>query len=392
MKHSLVIALLLFSFISVFAQSSDTYFVYSDDGNTMISGLTSEGMAAEELTIPSQVTLVQINALQDAQNLYTLIIEDGGNPDFEESAFGEDSSYGALNTMTRIILGNSMEADNMKNLFLCLGSGSNVSDVEITGLPAAAVSITLDEEDPLEAILTDQMNILMPAALVTDQVFGNANIFGKFEITNSYDLSTFCGNCTFEDTDDGSNLLFYVATELTSTPEIKIDRVHYIIPGMGVIMHRANSQLSNVAYLRRVDPDMLEGSQSVRYESDVDNIYGNTMLKGVLEDTQIGSTEGDKTNLILYNGLFWKTSGGRLGANRAYLQVNTEDLNSISANAGLALVMDDGQTESIRTETVLSSGASDSYGEGWFTLGGQRLENAPTQPGIYLHQGKKIKK
>ena len=70
-----------------------------------------------------------------------------------------------------------------------------------------------------------------------------------------------------------------------------------------------------------------------------------------------------------------------MGAGRAYLQVPTSEVANLS---NLAIVMEDeedGIGEITRKETARQR-------VGWFTIGGQRLNDQPQQAGIYVHNGR----
>ena len=87
--------------------------------------------------------------------------------------------------------------------------------------------------------------------------------------------------------------------------------------------------------------------------SEEQNLYNKNMLKGVTTATTIGKTDGDKTNLVLKEGAFHPTSGGTIGANKAYLQVPTT---ALAAREMLTLSFED-ETTGIR-ESNLPPGGS----------------------------------
>jgi hypothetical protein len=104
------------------------------------------------------------------------------------------------------------------------------------------------------------------------------------------------------------------------------------------------------------------------------------MLKGVTEPTPIEKTDGDKTNLVLSNGAFHPTSGGTIGANKAYLQVPTT---ALAAREMLTLSFDEGAT-AIR----LTTSPTRDEGE-WYDLSGRLLNSRPSAKGLYIYNGKK---
>ena len=50
----------------------------------------------------------------------------------------------------------------------------------------------------------------------------------------------------------------------------------------------------------------------------------------------------------------------------------------------------DGSTTAIRSITAETAGAAQTYGEGWYTLNGVKLQGAPVEKGVYIKDGKKI--
>ena len=95
---------------------------------------------------------------------------------------------------------------------------------------------------------------------------------------------------------------------------IHIQRVRYVKNGEGVLIHNQAGTSASADLLRVSD-------SSVTWEEQT--LYNKNMLKGVTVATTIGKTDGDKTNLVLKDGAFHPTSGGTIGANKAYLQVPT---------------------------------------------------------------------
>ncbi len=391
MKKSFVFCLLLFAGITAFAQQyHDEYFTYSDEDLTTIDGLTYAGLAEEVLTIPSRVTMVSDYSFADTEtynNLKRIVVEDGGNPDFEPDALTTVSS--ALET---IHLGNAMTASHMKDLFVSLGEGHTVTDFEMTAYDVSeGMDLNVDDYPELAGVLTEGVRVKMPAEMVADQVFGNSVVYGRFDIAANLEIATFCVNQYFQDTDDGSNMLFYIPLRVNeATSQIYIKRLHYINPGEGFLMHPTATSSRRV-YLPRINPETLEYEDLRIYEEDMAN-YTDNMLVGVLEPTPLTKTAVKDgvpvTNMILYNGVFHPTSGGTLGANRAYLQVETEKLNAM-ASTNLTVIIDD-DTDGVATTTAYGQKLAEP--DAWYTLSGQRLGGEPTQKGLYINGGKKVLK
>lgn len=374
MKHFYILFLFLLFGLPSVAQKS--YFEYESTG--IISCLSDDGMYATDITIPADVTLVREGAFDNARRVESLTIADGGNPAFEADALS-----GASSTLETLYLGNAMTVANMRSLFVALGEGNSLVSVEIENYDTSD-QIQWDHS-PMTEILTSGVTFTLPAALVDDQIFGNAQVKGHFSIPDGISLSTFCATQIFSDFDDGSNLLFYIPVRIQDG-QLFIKRVHYILPNQGFLMHFAEGSAANRdVYLLRESIDDL--ANVTEYNKDY-ALYQDNMLVGVPEKTGrvIGKTEGDYTNLVLYNGAFHRTSGGTLGANRAYLQVLTTVLDAILSSGPLPVKKIDDTTA---IQTIESSETSS---EPWYTLSGIQLNGEPQAPGIYLKDGKKVRK
>ena len=79
---------------------------------------------------------------------------------------------------------------------------------------------------------------------------------------------------------------------------------------------------------------------------------------------------------------FWRSDNSKIGTWRAYL-----DLSRTGSSAkGFILTLDTDTPTGITNAAVTNKKDTDT----WYTLDGIRLNAAPTQKGIYIHQGKKI--
>ena len=372
----LLLFLLLVGANGAYAQSD--CFEYEGGGNTVITDLTAKGRAASSLTIPATVTTVNSGAFSSAANVSTLIIEAGGNPTFEEKLFGNDKT----NPISDIqILGNSMTVANITALFESLTTRGALSTVYIAGYSGEWTDIT--SSAVLTSDVTD-VTVTLPAALVSTQQFGDAKVYGRFEITK--EIISFCGNATFRDTDNGSNMLFYRADDIADDGRLHIQRVDYVVAGEGVLIHRiASSQ----GYC---DLERYSGSVS----------YASNMLVGVTTATTIESTDGNMTNYILKDGAFHPTSGGTVKANKAYLQIPT----SAAREGALTIDFGDETTEIKTTDFTdyTDSGAIyDLQGRcvgsaeaNWLSPSGRRAEpsslftlHSSLKKGLYINNGKK---
>jgi hypothetical protein len=340
-----VFAILYFICMPVMAQSE--YFTYiDDDEKTIITGITREGVLyfSEEnaITIPQQVTRVCSGAFQaigDYQKEIENLIIDGGNPYFEDGALDENYQGGGVqSSLTSINLGSGMSEINIKSLIKQgLKTRNALEKIEINGITGGDIkNISWKDDGDINAVLTEDVKVMLPAALVDVQVFGNAKVYGVFVIPEGLEVSSFCGTQMFQDIDVGSNFLFYIPVELTfDKSQVTVKRVRYILPKEGVLMH-LESNTSNKVELPRVNQDDLDKS-ATGYIND-QNKYQNNMLVGVTQATPISPTEGEYTNMILYNGLFYPTTAGTLNANRAYLRVRTSDLTASGNKVKLSVM------------------------------------------------------
>ncbi|MBR2154635.1 MAG: hypothetical protein IJ901_08500 [Bacteroidaceae bacterium] len=353
----MLLFLLLVGANGAYAQSD--CFEYEEN---VITGLTETGRAASSLTIPATVTIVRSGAFSSAAYVSTLIIEAGGNPTFEGKLFGDDKT----NPISDIqILGNSMTVANIQKLFTSLGAQGALSTVYIAGY-----SGEWQEDITSNAVLTSEVTVTLPAALVRAQKFGDATVCGRFEITK--EIISFCGNATFQDTDDGSNMLFYIADECNKEEGyIHIQRVSYVKKGEGVLIHNLKN---TSAY---ADLPVYDGEIT---GDDATN-YNKNMLKGVTTATTIGKTDGDKTNLVLKDGAFHPTLGGTIGANKAYLQVPTTGAMAARKILNISFYEE-------ATAIRLTTSATRDEGE-WYDLSGRLLNSRPSAKGLYIYNGKK---
>ena len=366
-KFLLLVLLLAGSSLHGFAQAD--CFEYEDEGKTIITGLTAAGRAAATLTIPATVTMVNESAFSSSKA--TSLYIDDANVSFDTNAF-----VNATETFSAISMGKKMSNANMLSLLTALGDKLEAgATIEIEGLDNCTNGIIVLSD------LSSNKIVKLPAALVREDDedtfnFGNAQVYGRFDVTR--ELITFCGNVTFLD-DGNSNMLFYVADSFDKEKgSIHIQRVFYIKNGAGVLIHRADDT-SYYAELKRVSDGSITSAE--------ETLYGKNMLKGVVVPTTIGATEeeGTYTNMVLYNGSFIRTSGGTLGANRAYLRILTEDL---AANAKLSLSFDDDETTDIETMSDVRGKMSDV----WYDLSGRKIvnpSNGQMPKGIYIQNGKK---
>lgn len=388
-----VLSVFLLLVTSQMASAQVDCFVYADEGQTIVSGVSTEGVAivnaAKELTIPRQVVKVLYNAFASLSNqnldLSDMTI-DGGNPEFEKQD-GQNALSDVRQSLTAITInGSGMTTANIGTMLDGLGADNNIETIDIYN-----DAFPFDASITTTASLTNA-RVVLPASRVGSQKIGGAKIYGRFTMKEGAELATFCGNALFYDENDGSNFLFYIPTEIVevnSEKRIHIQRVRYILPHEGILLHHTDNSTFTVS-LPRVD----EEPDNEQYETDETRFAGN-MLVGVTEPTAIGNItlkDGDTyVNMILKNGCFYPTSGGTLGANRAYLQVKQSDLQNVqNARIGIAFGEEDEATNihPHTSEGIHQTSTFNHQPSQWYTFSGQRLADRPRQPGFY----KKVKK
>ncbi len=416
------------------AQDEPDYFVYADEGHTTIIGMIEAGLGETELTIPASVTTVGRKAFylkttegysaqynSELNDLHIL-----GNPKFEIDEDGESALIDVKGSLESIDMGSNMSLDNIEDLLLnAYGQNTGtLADIIIqdyldtnSGEKHGPVvwGYVKDENgygqyqigedwydknaaDPINQVLTKDVRVIMPAEIVKYQIFGCAQVWGR--ITLSTSLATSCWEANFYDFDDGSNYLFYVPTELhKEVKELYFKRVKIITEREGVLIHNAHNT-SQVVQLPRInmgdkyiEENITDLTTYGKYEAKMDSIYNLNMLVGVIDPTPLQPRTNNYTNFILNNGMFYPTSGGTLKANRAYLQILTDDYNDMKNSQGtgqdvnLSFVFEIDNEDAIHdiraNQRKLNPNA-------WFTLDGRRLSTHPTLPGIYLNGGKKV--
>lgn len=387
------------------ANAQTECFIYDDEEETIVSGINFEAALTEinnqgRLTIPSNVVKImpsaffQIKQYGNNAPLEQLVIE--GNPEFEldegKNALADLNDY--LSVVE--IQGTAMTVANIGKMLEGCDNTGTLEKIDI-----------YNDEFPLDAVITSEaicvntnaVKVVMPAARVGTQQFGNATVYGRFMLTS--EIVSFCGNACFQDIDDGSNLLFYIPTEIVEhegEKKVHIERVHYIMPNQGVLRHKKENSSSYVE-LPRVDTDDVNDKD--------DALFDSNLLVGVTTPTLIGATEtigGEVyTNMILNSGAFYRTSGGTLGANRAYLRVRSSD---VAGLAKLSTQVDDEPTGINTMHNEECRMHNNPSGNSWyydlqgrknsFPSGGGRegassfIPHPSSKKGIYIIDGKKV--
>ena len=386
--HTLPLNILFFFCAVALPLSAQTdCFTYEDEARTIVAGINESSMSYIEdegaLTIPSHVTTIRPHAfaliINSSRAISDLVIK-GGNPEFEADD-GRNALSDVNDKVSRIeIQGNAMTVENIAKMLEGKGRKGALERIDIYAdafpLDASITSPTIDEN-------TERVRVVLPASRVgSSQAIGSASIYGRFEL--SKELATFCGSALFQDIDDGSNFLFYIPTEIVPVngeKMVHIQRVWHILPGQGILIHKEGNTSSTVEL-----PRLSDTPTTTQYGKD-ETLFGSNMLRGVTAPTEIGETETrgsvTYTNMILYEGNFYPTSGGMLGANRAYLQVPSAEVENLSRLSMFIASPDD--LDGIR-QAAERAHCTDS----WYTLGGLRLNGKQMRHGIYIHDGKKV--
>jgi hypothetical protein len=145
-----------------------------------------------------------------------------------------------------------------------------------------------------------------------------------------------------------------------------------------VLIHNLKNTSAFADLLRVSDESVSSGDNT---------LYGSNMLKGVTVPTTIEQTVDDKTNLVLKDGAFHPTSGGTIGANKAYLQVPTT---ALAAREMLNISFED-ETTGIRESNLPPGGSQPPVwrGASGYDLSGRLLNSRPSAKGLYIYNGKK---
>ena len=184
-------------------------------------------------------------------------------------------------------------------------------------------------------------------------------------VVGSTGYATYCcmSGLTFENRDD--DLQAFVVSSF-GDGNVKLVKVNHVMPKTPLLI--------------KATP----GTYTIEHDQNMKQ-YAN-LLKGTLEPTYVTPTEGIYTNMVLSKGedgsvgFHTLKAAGEIGAWKAYLQVETEVAEAYSGFLGL--IFED-ETTGVNSVRELPSDGN------WYTLQGVRIEK-PTQPGIYVRNGKKV--
>ena len=188
---------------------------------------------------------------------------------------------------------------------------------------------------------------------------------------------TYCSdqNLDFE----GKPLKAYIANQYYPTSgKVGLTSISKVPAETGIVIKSENEDL----------PGAFDVSEYITDATVSADVSAN-MLKGVLSaETEVPKIDGDYTNFVLSFGskgigFYPLGKAGKIGANKAYLQIETDVVYPTTSANGITLEFAD-ETDAIQgveTKTV-EDGA-------WYTIQGVRVAQ-PTQSGIYIHNGRKV--
>ena len=289
------------------------------------------------------------------------------------------------------------------NLNCCI---FNTGDVTIPGYPGEDVIVGSQDGDPsptsftnVTGATTDQMqskkvyknfwkNVLNtetnnPVWVITQGEYPKLNSFCKnapitFHFTPAKKWLSIVPNGNYTDL---KGIRAYKVIEADKSQNIiKLQRVNTLNEGCGALVYFETTEEGGVDITLTHDTD--EG---------LDDYSGN-YLKG--SHVSPPTFNGDGTEYILSSGTFVPAVSGSLARNKAYLKV---PVSAASAPRFDFQVMDDEEVTKICDVTTDKGYGSASkareYGQQttdtWYTLNGVKLTGAPTEKGVYIHNGRK---
>ena len=202
---------------------------------------------------------------------------------------------------------------------------------------------------------------------------------GTTELTN---WMSYCSTSDLDFTSVADEFTPFIATSYKSDGHVGLTQINQVPAGMGILIKTKNDTGLPYAF----DP------ASVATTENFDSGEYTNLLQGVTSDQELptigtmtfNGEEVDCTNFILAkrDGVvgFYKSAGGTLKANKAYLQLPTD---LISGSNSISFYVEDGTT-AIQNVTTHPATTDDA----WYTIQGVRVAQ-PTH-GLYIHNGKKV--
>lgn len=265
----------------------------------------------------------------------------------EESGLDKTTVYPVLNVTSEGVSGINYSSSNTEVFVISSGGTTKV----LRSVGTAIVTATLPETDYYE------------------QATFSYTVHVEWEqhelVVGSTGYATYCcmSGLTFENRDD--DLEAFVVSSF-GDGNVKLVKVNHVMPKTPLLI--------------KATP----GTYTIEHDQNMKQ-YAN-LLKGTLEPTYVTPTEGIYTNMVLSKGedgsvgFHTLKAAGEIGAWKAYLQVETEVAEAYSGFLGLSF---EDETTGVNSVRELPSDGN------WYTLQGVRIEK-PTQPGIYVRNGKKV--
>ena len=140
--------------------------------------------------------------------------------------------------------------------------------------------------------------------------------------------------------------------------------------------------VSAVSYIKKGVAVLLEKGKTTEVENTTD-FSANKLIYAKSPVT----ADNSKSIYVLYNNKFTKVTNGTSVKEKCYL-----DLSSLKSSGTRSYYDIDGSDGTTALREVISEGVKgEKWNDGeWFTLQGRHLPAKPTNPGLYLHNGKKV--
>jgi len=326
-------------------QTDNTRFtVVCNKPGTAVITATFKGndvLPAKSVTMSFDIKKMQYEAAFDKDEVTAYL-------DYAEAS-GQDKTtvYPVLNVTSEGVSGIKYSSSNTEVFVISSGGTTKV----LRSVGTATVTATLPETDYYE-----QATLSYTVHVEWEQ---------HELVVGSTGYATYCcmSGLTFENRDD--DLQAFVVSSF-GDGNVKLVKVNHVMPKTPLLI--------------KATP----GTYTIEHDQNMKQ-YAN-LLKGTLEPTYVTPTEGIYTNMVLSKGedgsvgFHTLKAAGEIGAWKAYLQVETEVAEAYSGFLGLSF---EDETTGVNSVRELPSDGN------WYTLQGVRIEK-PTQPGIYVRNGKKV--